>query len=298
MRRREFLVGSGSLFLAGCAGEPRAWSEVPWVAAAPPVVAPPPLRPAPSPAAAPAVGAGPACAAGLRYRVLPGDTLASLARRSGCPVGTLVTANRLTSANLAVGQELLLPGCRHLGPDPLLTPSNPACSPVAGGSWRVVPRAEWGAQTLRANHDPMGAIRRITLHHTDEHSGMCGRSDAEVVRAIQSYHQDAMGWADIGYHYLVGHDGRVYEGRSVAAQGAHSGGANNRNNLGISVIGNFSCALPAPTQLAALRGFLADRQAAYGIGPAAVFGHRDLSATECPGSALYAWLQDLRLSRA
>jgi N-acetylmuramoyl-L-alanine amidase len=123
---------------------------------------------------------------------------------------------------------------------------------------------------------------------------MRGRSDTEVVRAIQAYHRDTLGWADIGYHYLVGRDGRVYEGRALTAQGAHSGGANNKHNLGISAIGNFSCGLPPAVQLEALAGFLADRRVAYGVPVGALLGHRDLGSTECPGNALYAWLQDAK----
>jgi N-acetylmuramoyl-L-alanine amidase len=173
-------------------------------------------------------------------------------------------------------------------------PAAPRLAPAGGSGWRLVPRAAWGAQPLKGNHDPMGAITRITLHHTDEHAGMRGRTDEEVVRAIQAYHRDSLGWADIGYHYLVGRDGRVYEGRALTAQGAHSGGANNKNNLGISVIGNFSCGLPPTTQLHALAGFLADRRAAYRVPACALLGHRDLGSTECPGSSLYAWLQDAK----
>ena len=113
-----------------------------------------------------------------------------------------------------------------------------------------------------------------------------------MVHAIQAYHRDSLGWADIGYHYLVGRDGRVYEGRALTAQGAHSGGVNNKNNLGVSVIGNFSCGLPPAAQLRAVAAFLADRRAAYGLSGATLLGHRDFGPTECPGNALYAWLQD------
>lgn len=309
MRRRDFLLGGGSLFLAGCATQPREWSDVPWVGAAPPAApsggaaacAPPP--PAPLRGAPPCAPPPPACvvppapAGGLRYVVMPGDSVASIAVRTGCPAGTIVATNRLGAGPLVPGQILVLPGVRTLGA------RSTACAPVApppvgGRGWTLVTRAQWGAQPLKGNHDPMGGVERITLHHTDEHDGMRGRSDADVVRSIQAYHRDTLGWADIGYHYLVGHDGRVYEGRAVSAQGAHSGGANNQRNLGISVIGNFSTHLPAPAQLAALRAFLADRQAAYRVGASGLLGHRDLSATECPGSALYGWLQDVRRGRA
>jgi N-acetylmuramoyl-L-alanine amidase len=246
MKRREFLIGGGSLFLAGCAGgAQRQWADVPWVAQG---VPPPPTSRASAPAPAPPM----------------------------CPPRAVVA-----------------PACPPQRP--VSVPACPPRAPATGGAgWTMVARAAWGAQPLRANHDPLGAVSRITLHHTDEHAGMRGRPDAEVVRAIQRYHQDQLGWADIGYHYLVGTDGRVYEGRALAAQGAHSGGANNRNNLGISVIGNFSTQLPAPRQLAALAGFLEDRRRAFGVAPQGLLGHRDLGATECPGDALYAWLQDVK----
>jgi N-acetylmuramoyl-L-alanine amidase len=173
------------------------------------------------------------------------------------------------------------------------------CAPAPRArAFQLVSRTAWGAEPLKGNHDPMGVIQRITLHHTDEHAGMQGRADLEVVHAIQAYHRDTLGWADIGYHYLVGRDGRIYEGRALTAQGAHSGGANNKNNLGISVIGNFSASLPPPAQLAALGDFLADRRAAYGVSAAALLGHRDFGPTECPGNALYGWLQDQKRLRA
>jgi N-acetylmuramoyl-L-alanine amidase len=49
----------------------------------------------------------------------------------------------------------------------------------------------------------------------------------ERVRAIQYFHQHDRGWVDIGYHFLVGENGKVYEGRGWDRQGAHSPGWNN-----------------------------------------------------------------------
>jgi N-acetyl-anhydromuramyl-L-alanine amidase AmpD len=137
----------------------------------------------------------------------------------------------------------------------------------------------------------MGAVGRITLHHTAEVPGMEGRDDAEVVRAIQRYHRDHLDWADIGYHWLVGRDGRVYEGREAGVQGAHAGGENNRHNLGIALLGEFTDALPPPAQLQAIQALLADRLALHGVPRTEVFGHRDLAPTECPGSMFYGWIK-------
>lgn len=49
----------------------------------------------------------------------------------------------------------------------------------------------------------------------------------ERVKSIQYFHQHDRGWDDIGYHFLVGENGKIYEGRGWDRQGAHSPGWNN-----------------------------------------------------------------------
>lgn len=45
-------------------------------------------------------------------------------------------------------------------------------------------------------------------------------------------------WSDIGYNFLVGEDGNVYEGRGWGKTGAHTVGYNSKS-VGICFIGNF-----------------------------------------------------------
>ena len=45
-------------------------------------------------------------------------------------------------------------------------------------------------------------------------------------RGIQDWHITGNGWCDIGYSFLVGGDGNVYEGRGWDEIGAHTGGFN------------------------------------------------------------------------
>ncbi|MHC5068229.1 MAG: LysM peptidoglycan-binding domain-containing protein, partial [Planctomycetota bacterium] len=122
---------------------------------------------------------------GLWYTVQPGDTMRSISERCAVPPHRIVTVNDLPRG-LQPGLRLWLPGATRMAP---------ATSAAVPTGYRIVSRADWGAQALRPHHDPMNGISRITLHHTSEIPGMSARTDDELVQAIQRYHQDAQGWA-------------------------------------------------------------------------------------------------------
>jgi peptidoglycan recognition protein len=63
-----------------------------------------------------------------------------------------------------------------------------------------------------------------------------------MVQGFQDYHMDSNGWSDIGYNFLVGGDGNIYEGRGWERVGAHAPGYNS-NSMGICFIGSFTCEL-------------------------------------------------------
>lgn len=220
----------------------------------------------------------------LIYRVRKGDTLSLLSRRSGLSIQEIVRVNRLRSNTLEVGQRLEFPGIRELGPDPLAIEEDDIAR------YKLISRAEWGALPIKPNHDRMKFVSRMTVHHTHEIPGMMDRNDRDIVKAIARYHRNTLRWADIGYHYLIGRDGYVYEGRPVFAQGAHARGVNNLNNLGVAVIGDFNEHLPQRVQLEALESFLEAMQAKYQIPGNKVYGHYQFVNTACPGKALKSWL--------
>lgn len=172
-------------------------------------------------------------------------------------------------------------------------PAPPEPTAVQGRGYELVRRSAWTSAPVKSNNTPMGTVTRITVHHTGEHAGLVGLPDMEVVRRIENYHRNEKRWAAIGYHFLVGKDGRIYEGRPVKFQGAHTS-TENENNIGISVIGDFMHQLPNERQLSALRTFLDDHRRKYGISKARIYGHRDLHASLCPGDALYGWVRQYR----
>jgi hypothetical protein len=115
---------------------------------------------------------------------------------------------------------------RFSGSDPALALEEVAIGATSAGLAReelraelvglgIVTREEWGAgRGTCTSRD--GARRRISIHHTETGSV----DPARQLCSIQSYHR-SKGWCDVGYHFLVGADGRIYEGRPVELLGAH-----------------------------------------------------------------------------
>lgn len=56
---------------------------------------------------------------------------------------------------------------------------------------------------------------------------------------IKRWHVKDRGWSDIGYHYIIGLDGRIESGRPVNKQGAHAKGFN-KTSIGVCYIGGLS----------------------------------------------------------
>ena len=63
------------------------------------------------------------------------------------------------------------------------------------------------------------------------------------------------GWSDIGYSFLIGEDGRVYEGRGWGVVGAHTLHYN-AVAYGFCVIGNYMDRAPDQAALGALQAVI------------------------------------------
>lgn len=79
----------------------------------------------------------------------------------------------------------------------------------------------------------------VVIHHSATKSCNNTKACKKLIKSIQNYHMDDHGWADIGYNFLVGGDGKVYEGRGYTTMGAHCVPFN-RRSLGICMLGTFT----------------------------------------------------------
>ncbi|XP_061079083.1 peptidoglycan recognition protein 6 [Conger conger] len=156
----------------------------------------------------------------------------------------------------------------------------------------IIPRCQWGAEPYRGTPTQLALpLSFLYVHHTYQPGQPCLSFDrcAADMRAMQRFHQDDRGWDDIGYSFVVGSDGYVYEGRGWQWRGAHTKGHNSLG-YGVSFIGDYTASLPSAHTLALAR----DRLTACAVGGArltanyTVHGHRQLVNTSCPGDALFS----------
>jgi len=119
-------------------------------------------------------------------------------------------------------------------------------------------------------------------------------SDADPVetwRATQRYHFQR-GWTDIAYHFGVGLDGRIFEGRPIGRQGAATYG---HNDSTMAV-----CVLAGPGESSAeaiysARWLIHHHVSALGWRVGRIWPHSGLRPTACPGHALRSALGEIAL---
>lgn len=206
----------------------------------------------------------------------------------------------------------------------------PAVAEAAAETPSIITRAEWGAdesvkRTSGSCARQFYNVQQLFVHHT---AGTNFDSNPRAtMRAIYWYHTVRRGWCDIGYNFVIGADGSIFEGRWArayapwethssedrsgrAVAGAHVSGYNS-GSVGISMMGNFSQVEVPPAarrSLARLLAWEVDRHDLQAIGKHTyrnpetgvtrelpfIAGHRDAGYTECPGNLLYARLGAVR----
>ncbi|XP_022353356.1 N-acetylmuramoyl-L-alanine amidase [Enhydra lutris kenyoni] len=159
----------------------------------------------------------------------------------------------------------------------------------------IHPRCRWGAAPYRGSPRPLQLpLRFLYVHHTYVPAPPCTdfAHCAADMRSMQRFHQDTRGWDDIGYSFVIGSDGYVYEGRGWHWVGAHTLGHNTRG-FGVAFVGNYTAELPAKAALHTVQDLLPGCAVRAGLlrPDYALLGHRQLVRTDCPGDALFSLLR-------
>lgn len=181
---------------------------------------------------------------------------------------------------------------------------------------QVQPREAWASGSRRPRELPAEEdVRFLLVHHTQTPNGERGKQVGARLRQIHDYHRLQKGWPDIAYNFLVDEEGTIWEGRAGSLTGPVRGDATG-GSQGFAVLscflGNHSVVEPSPAALESMVQLLAWQAALNGVDLSAdrritftsrgssrwtkgarvstspVAGHRDMSATQCPGDAAYA----------
>lgn len=113
---------------------------------------------------------------------------------------------------------------------------------------------------------------RVILHHAAAKS--C------TAEQIHQWHLNN-GWSGAGYHFLVRKDGNIYRLRPENKIGAHASGSNS-DSLGVCFEGDFMSETMGEAQRKAGSELVSYLKSKYGI--TKVVRHRDVCATDCPGT--------------
>jgi len=130
-----------------------------------------------------------------------------------------------------------------------------------GGSWPV---------------RSLGSLKDITIHHS---AGPITQTAADFAR----YHVDTKGWPGIGYHFVIGADGRIFQTNNVNSASWHNG-YNNSVAVGVCLVGDFTKHSPTNAQITACENLCKMLKGRY-KSITHLVGHKEYSnSTLCPGS--------------
>jgi hypothetical protein len=155
-----------------------------------------------------------------------------------------------------------------------------------------VTRSQWGSSFNYGNNTRMpSTCRGVALHWEGPRMGTFSHDLCDnKVRQIEDFHVDGRGWAGIAYNALVCPHGYVYEGRGIRYRNAANGDpTKNAAYFAVCYLGGQGDPFTDPAQAAFVRAVQWLR--ADGGAGDYVKGHRDLTATACPGDTIWGWLR-------
>ncbi|XP_046976843.1 peptidoglycan recognition protein-like isoform X3 [Vanessa cardui] len=219
-----------------------------------------------------------------RGRVNNGSDLVVMDERAiaaAMPVPNVATLNVTKSSKV------------HIGPKFVSVTQNVQNAEMvkAPHEWNIT-REMWLAQPFNSTdiNEKFDPLMLVVVQHTV--SGECTKfaQCAAELRTMQGWYI-ALHDYDIPYNFLIGNDGRVYEGRGWNKEGAHTFGYN-RCSVGIGFVGDYRGERPhhsqvTESQLNRTRMLLEDGVRMGYLRPDfLIVGAKDIQDTASPGSNL------------
>lgn len=170
-----------------------------------------------------------------------------------------------------------------------------ACCSFANGCNNgptIVKRNQWAGAEPRAVNYLIVPIPYVIIQHTVTPECSTSNSCSQRVENIRSFHMDNLNFDDIGYSFIIGGDGKVYEGVGWNREGAHTYGYN-KKAVGIAFIGNFQNKAASNAMIqAAHKLILCGKNDGILRPDVKVVAARQVQSTVSPGLELYRQIQN------
>jgi hypothetical protein len=191
-----------------------------------------------------------------------------------------------------------------------------------GPGLRIWPRDGWGRDLQPVGPtQPEPNVKFLLVHHTAGSNKYEKQDVVSKIREVYSFHtSSSKKWVDVCYNFFVDRFGGVWEGRAGSLAGPvradATGGSQGFAQL-VCLLGNFETEKPTTAMMdscSRVLGWLADkyavdldqrRQVAFvsrgsnrwpqgaKVNARPISGHRDMSATACPGRHVYGLLEEV-----
>jgi len=164
---------------------------------------------------------------------------------------------------------------------PATTPSAPSVPTQPAGTGQPAPPIQNITNQLKRDPGkqfptrPLSQIQRIIIHHT-------AIPPTVGAERIATHRVDNQGWPGIGYHYFITGDGVIQQTNELTTQSTHAG-QYDPVAIGVCFAGDFTSAVPSPTQISAGAQLIAWLMGQFGLPLDAVNGYKELVVTQSPG---------------
>ena len=136
-------------------------------------------------------------------------------------------------------------------------------------------------------------ITHVTLHHTgDSRPLLHADSAAFRLRGIQRWGASDRNWWDVPYHFLLGLNGEIFEGRDYRFMGETNTTYDPSGHFLISIIGNYQVQEPTPALMNSIADLMAWALDEFDLPLEKIGGHYNYADTGCPGQHLRKYLED------
>ncbi len=136
-------------------------------------------------------------------------------------------------------------------------------------------------------------ITNVTLHHTGDSRPLLHADSAVFrLRGIQRCGASDRNWWDLPYHFLLGVNGEIFEGRDYRFMGETNTAYDPGGHFLISVIGNYQVQEPTPELLNSIADLMAWALDEFDLPLEKIGGHYNYADTGCPGQHLRKYLED------